>query len=480
MRALCFAAMMCLATIGCARGVRESNAARRLRVGPSKDIGRRLALVIGNQNYAEDPLKNARKDAKDISSKLRSLGFDVVDETDLSKPQFEKVVNKFVESLGPGDTSFVFYAGHGMQLAGENYLIPVDFSKVSDEVEARYKAYPLTLLLDKLEGKHPQSSIVVLDACRNNPFSRTYQRNVPEGLAPVSAHGTLIVYSAQPGRTAGDGTAGSNSPFTDVLLRFIDKEDVDIEAIFKDISTELDRKTNGAQVPYRMSNLTGTLILRASPPSPQNRASTPVVENAQHSTKSRTWTPALYAQVGTGFALRELGFIAGRYHMGPLVDVQSGLRVNAGPLYWQFGGVWVREWLFVTGGATTVDLVGGALTAIGYFHRRFSIDLGASAAAAHLTADRIEDLGLHLADPSFERSVSDWGYAVYGTMHVGLGRLGGMTSKAPVDLLLTVDGGFLSCGLGIYPPPNQPVSVGGTFFHAGLVVRFQIGPRREE
>ncbi|NWF84548.1 MAG: caspase family protein [Bryobacteraceae bacterium] len=148
------------------------------------------------------PLQNAVNDARAMESVLREMGFEVESVTDASLRSMEGALDRFVGNLRAGDVALFYYSGHGIQLGGENYLVPVDY-KASDEAEVRYQALPAQKVLDRMEGRGTQLNIVILDACRNNPFLRT--RAASGGLAGMTAgKGSYIAFAAAPGKVAWD------------------------------------------------------------------------------------------------------------------------------------------------------------------------------------------------------------------------------------------------------------------------------------
>ena len=173
---------------------------------------RRLtALVIGNAAYpAPDDLPNPVHDATDIAEKLRNFGFSVIERTDCTKKQMDRAVRDFKATLSANDVALFFFAGHGMQIEGENYLAPIDVD-ASDELEAKHSSLALNKVIETMEKGANATSIIVLDACRNNPFARAWTRSAKtRGLAPIYApRGTLIAHATSPGQVASDG-AGRN------------------------------------------------------------------------------------------------------------------------------------------------------------------------------------------------------------------------------------------------------------------------------
>jgi uncharacterized caspase-like protein len=174
---------------------------------------KQVALVIGNSAYANQPLRNPANDARAITARLKTLNYDVVSVFDANRRDMNRAIEQFVGRLGTGDVALFFYAGHGVQVDGENYLLPVDFDG-QDEIDVRSDALPAGKIQDRMEKSGAQLNIVILDACRNNPY-RGANRAGTRGLAAMAAgRGTFIAFATAPGRTASDGS-GQNGLFTE-------------------------------------------------------------------------------------------------------------------------------------------------------------------------------------------------------------------------------------------------------------------------
>jgi tetratricopeptide (TPR) repeat protein len=231
-------------------------------------LGRRVALVIGNSKYRyANPLPNPANDAADISQVLRKLGFDVIEGRDLDRRGMEDRIRAFGRKLEAGaDLALLFYAGHGMQVGGRNYLIPVD-AKLERSGDLTLDTIELGQILAQMEAEK-RVNLVFLDACRDNPLARSFARSlgtrsasVGSGLAPVqSAIGTLIAYATQPDNVALDGD-GRNSPFTTALLKYIATPKLEIGSIMKRVRADVIATTREKQVPWDHSSLVGDVIL---------------------------------------------------------------------------------------------------------------------------------------------------------------------------------------------------------------------------
>ena len=218
---------------------------------------RRVALVIGNSNYQNvAQLANPDNDAQSMAQFLNSAGFEVVQATDLTQNDMIKVVQDFssrVAAHGPNTVAMIYYAGHGVQLAGENYLIPVD-AKISSPADLPNNSVRLVDVMATLEAIPSRLRIVMLDACRNNPFPAV--DDAGRGLAIVDApNGSIVGYSTAPGAEALDGSGG-HSPYTAAFLRDAREPNVPIEQLFKRVRLDVNHATDGRQTPWESSSLT--------------------------------------------------------------------------------------------------------------------------------------------------------------------------------------------------------------------------------
>jgi hypothetical protein len=222
----------------------------------------RKAFVVGNSAYtAAPPLPNPANDARDLAARLTSLGYQVTTGVDLTRADFLKRFQAFVQTLAQDDVALLFYAGHALQIGGENYLFPVD-ARVEKEADARSNLVSLNALLADL-SRSTRNRLVILDACRNNPFEETLANaqatrsvgGASRGLARVYAGvGSFIAYSTQPGNVALDGT-GRNSPFTTALLKHITEPGLDVHAVMRRVRGDVQQVTAEQQVPWENSSL---------------------------------------------------------------------------------------------------------------------------------------------------------------------------------------------------------------------------------
>jgi formylglycine-generating enzyme required for sulfatase activity len=229
---------------------------------------KQVALVIGNSRYLnQPPLKNPVNDARAIAERLEALNYGVVKVFDANRRDMGRAIAKFEGMLGIGDVALFFYAGHGVQSEGENYLLPVDFDG-QDEIDVRNDTYSAGKIQERMEKSGAQLNILILDACRNNPY-RGSSRAGTRGLAAMSAgRGTFIAFATAPGRTASDGN-GQNGLFTENLLGALSTPGLMLGELFDVVRERVDVASNGAQLPWTLSSVVGRYsfvpALRAAP-----------------------------------------------------------------------------------------------------------------------------------------------------------------------------------------------------------------------
>ncbi|MEL6666652.1 MAG: caspase domain-containing protein [Pseudomonadota bacterium] len=222
---------------------------------------RRVALVIGNSAYQSvAPLANPRNDATDLTEALTLAGFEVIEGLDLTRSEMTTTIREFVDQLDGASTGLFFYAGHGLQVDGRNYMIPTDMV-LRSEADLQLQAIDMNLVLAHME-RDPRVNIIMLDACRDNPFSQSMTRSLARGLAPMETRsvGSLIVYSTQPGAVADDGV-GRNSPFTSAFLKYANQPGLEIQQMLRRVRGEVIAATDSRQVPWDHSSLTGDVFL---------------------------------------------------------------------------------------------------------------------------------------------------------------------------------------------------------------------------
>ena len=232
----------------------------------------RTALIIGNAAYQDDRLANPVNDATDIAAALRSLGFEVTLLLDKDLRATEDALDTFNRQLQRGGVGVFYYAGHGVQVDGENYLIPLN-ARLNRQNDVRYEAIPLGRVLNAMEDSSAQVKVVMIDACRDNPFYRRWRSDnrtlsAQRGLAfEVPPEGTIISFATGPNDVAADGE-GRNSPYTASLLRHINTPSVDINALFRAVRADVMNATSGRQVPWYQESLVGSFSFNASSTTP--------------------------------------------------------------------------------------------------------------------------------------------------------------------------------------------------------------------
>ena len=216
---------------------------------------RRVALVIGNSAYQDAPLKNPANDARVMAQTLRALGFTVHAHENLGQKAMRRAVIAFGRELREGGVGLFYFAGHGIQVRGRNYLIPVD-AVIEGEADVEIEAVDTGAVLAKMANAQNRLNIVILDACRNNPFGRSW-RSADKGLAFTTApNGTLIAYATAPGSVAADG-AGRNGTYTEALVRHMRRPGMKVEEMFKRVRVDVKTATRDRQVPWEYSSLVG-------------------------------------------------------------------------------------------------------------------------------------------------------------------------------------------------------------------------------
>jgi hypothetical protein len=223
---------------------------------------KRLALLIGECKYAGgesgcSPLKNSCKDGIDMAVALREMGFDVMQVSDGSYREMYEKINEFGDKLKNYTVGLFYYSGHGMQVDGNNYLIPID-AVIKGKEDVRFSCVDANRVLAKMEAAGTKANFVILDACRTNPFERSWSRDGSSpGLATMDAPvGTLIAYATSPNKTSSDGV-GSNGMYTAQLLKFMRQKNMKVEDVFKSVRKAVVTESMNKQVPWESSSLIG-------------------------------------------------------------------------------------------------------------------------------------------------------------------------------------------------------------------------------
>ncbi len=282
-----------------------------LAISPAA-AAKRVALVIGNAAYLHaGALTNPVNDAAGMAKALTAAGFNVILGLDLDRHAFEGKLREFARSVDGADAAVLFYAGHGLQVGGHNYLVPVD-AVLASERDLDFEAVSLDFVLRQMEvGREGKTSIVFLDACRNNPLSRNLARSmgtrgtaVGQGLAEVQTGvGTFIAYSTQPGNVALDGN-GRNSPFTQALAAHVSEQGKNLTSVMIEVRNDVLKETGGQQVPWDHSALTSEFYFQGQ----AQAAAAPAAGAGDR-------------ELDAGTAARHRG--AGEFQVRPYADAQS-------------------------------------------------------------------------------------------------------------------------------------------------------------
>lgn len=248
---------------------------------------KRLALVIGNSSYQNGgSLKNPVNDVRSVSSALQAMGFEVLRYENVTQAQMKQAINSFGTKLRGFEVGLFYYAGHGIQHKGTNYMIPVEADlQAAEQIE--FDCVAADRILAYMESASTKVNILIMDACRNNPFERSWNRSANGGgLAMMNAPtGTLIAYATAPGKVASDGES-ANGLYTSVLLKYMKDPTLNLEQVFKRVRTEVTEKSSGAQVPWETTSLTGGDFFLTNKPS-ENKYE---VKSGNYSKESREIT----------------------------------------------------------------------------------------------------------------------------------------------------------------------------------------------
>jgi len=287
---------------------------------PTAAEARKVALVIGNSDYANTSrLANPVNDIKIIAASARQAGFDdVTIAADLAVNDFQKAMRDFRAKADGAEVAMVYFAGHGIEAQGKNWLIPTD-AQLKSDLDLPYEAINLDRLMESVSGA--QIRIVVLDSCRNNPFGRSWRsgtRAVVNGLAGVEADDVLVIFAAAPGQTAADGTAG-NSPFATSLAKRLPQPDTPVQLLGGLIRDDVLAATGGSQRPFVSASITGTpvyLVPRAAAPT------APKAVGDRSGLEELLWKGAMAENSVRGFSAYLAEFPAGKY------AAQAGDNIN--------------------------------------------------------------------------------------------------------------------------------------------------------
>ena len=222
----------------------------------------RLALVIGNATYKSSPLTNPVNDARLMEQSLKEAGFTVIKAENASRRDMQRLIRDFGDKLKQsGGVGLFYFAGHGVQVRGNNYLIPVD-ADIKSEDEVAYDSIDAQAILEKMESAKNRMNLIVLDACRDNPFAKN-SRSASAGLATMSApSGSLVAYSTAPGSVASDGS-GKNGLYTEQFARALQQPGLPVEEVFKQVRAAVRRASNNQQTPWENTALEGQFYFKA-------------------------------------------------------------------------------------------------------------------------------------------------------------------------------------------------------------------------
>jgi simple sugar transport system substrate-binding protein len=262
----------------------------------------RVALVIGNSSYKSSPLKNPVNDARDMANSLRGYGFTVIERTNLTTRQVGQTLREFRSKLTPGSVTVVFYAGHGVQIKGENYLPTVD-AEINGEEDVPMQSLSTRQVMDVLAEAKTRMNLVFLDACRDNPYARSF-RSSTRGIAKENApSGTLISFATRPGSVAGDGD-GRNGLYTSVLLEQIKQSNQPIEQVLKRVVSGVKVASKGHQEPWMEGSIEGDFCFSSCGVNSVGAASDPDYE---------AWIVAQRVNTLSGYKAYLDAFPSGRY-----------------------------------------------------------------------------------------------------------------------------------------------------------------------
>ena len=249
------------------RAVRRSfaaiaGAAALACAAPCATAAERVALLIGNNNYSNTPLRNAANDAKDLGEALKELGFQIIVKENASRREMIEAIREFDKALEGATTALFFYAGHAMQFKERNYLIPIDAAMGSEE-DVTFFSVEVAQIFDRMDRARTRFNFIILDACRDNPFAASFKVS-SAGLAQMSSpSGTLIAYATSPGSVAADGF-GRNGIYTKHILQNIRMPDLPVEIMFKRVREGVERETRKLQTPWDSSSLKGDFAFNAT------------------------------------------------------------------------------------------------------------------------------------------------------------------------------------------------------------------------
>src|SRR5215469_606910 len=257
---------LCFLLIEVALG--QQGAVRGVQRPAESSNERRVALVVGNAAYKTSPLRNPVNDSRAMCASLKASGFSAACVENATRETFRKALSEFQNDLRPGDVALFYYAGHGFQSDGQNFLVPTDVS-ASTEGLAQFDSISAALIMRIMAERKAALQIVILDACRDNPYQSTSTRSLgSRGLAMMQAPanaGYLIAYAAAPGEQADDNLSGSNGLFTEYLLKSIQKPGITAYAAFDEAKKAVEAASRGAQQPWLDASNAKPFYFRSAP-----------------------------------------------------------------------------------------------------------------------------------------------------------------------------------------------------------------------
>jgi hypothetical protein len=390
------------------------------------ESSQKLALVIGNAAYPKFPLRNPLNDARAVASSFTDLGFEATTAFDLPLRTLDATVNRFIGRVRSGDTVVFYYAGHGIQLEGENYIVPTDFD-AKDEADAKYVSYSASRIQERIEKAGARVIVVILDACRNNPFATT--RSSAGGLAVMgTGKGTLIAFATAPGKTADDNPKGDNGLFTSHLIQTLREPGLSLDQVFNRVRERVYRESQGRQVPWTVSSVIGDVYLRpgaatssaAAPPvNPLARPTAPAINPLARQTTvpppAPTFDPAAALRDGNS-ALERGDFV------DAIAKAQAILRTdssNKEALMLLTSGYYrTQDWVPFVSTARQALAAGNTLQFLLGHHHTLT---GAHAAMIVLSKEKIafKSLGGSCNQPPFEFPLTNLVSAQYTTSRQG-------------------------------------------------------------
>lgn len=239
--------------------------------------GKRVALVIGNANYQPSgKLNNTLRDAAGMATNLRELGFEVIAETDANRDGMLRAINTFGSKIANADVCLFYFSGHGLQMKGSNYLVPIG-ATLESEAEVEVEMVDANRVLAKMNTAAADVNLVILDCCRNDPFERGFRDTGGSGLVAMDApKGTMIAYATAPGTVASDGDPGGFGLYTGCLLQEMRKPGLSVERMFKNVRLAVTKK-KAKQVPWESSSLTGEFFFAKAEGASEGKPQAPAV-----------------------------------------------------------------------------------------------------------------------------------------------------------------------------------------------------------